>query len=79
LNSQSKPIVVHVDHLKPCQGKQPPDNWLEEQDSLQVEKETPNETLDMQVSNGSLVQPVQNYPVKTRTGRTVKPRDFFSP
>jgi hypothetical protein len=29
LHSQSKPIVVHVDHLKPYQGRQPPDNWLE--------------------------------------------------
>ena len=37
LNSENKPITVHVDHLKPFQGRQPPVNLLTEPDSFPEE------------------------------------------
>lgn len=79
LNSEKNPIVVHVDHLKPFQGRQPPINWLEEVESFQADEENLSETSSSQISDDSLVQPVHNSPVKTRTGRIVKPREIYSP
>ena len=38
-----------------------------------------SEPLDEQILDESLVQPVPKSPVKTRTGRTIKPRDVYSP
>ena len=54
LNSENKPITVHVDHLKPFQGRQPPINWLTEPDSFPEEK-TMSEPLDEQILDESLV------------------------
>ena len=76
INSENKPITVHVDHLKPFQGRQPPINWLKEPDSF-PEEEIISKPLDEQILDESLVQPLPKSPVKTRTGRTIKPRDVF--
>ena len=67
-----------MDHLKPFQVRQPPINWLTEPDSF-PEEETMSQPLDEQILDDSLVQPVPKSPVKTRTGRTIKPRYVYSP
>lgn len=79
LNSERNPVVVHVDHLKPFQGRQPPVKWLEEAESFQSDEENLSETSSPQIPDDSLVQPVHNSHVKTRTGRIVKPREIYSP
>ena len=67
-----------MDHLKPFQGRQPPINWFTEPDSF-PEEETMSEPLDEQILDESFVQPVPKSPGKTRTVRTIKPRDVYSP
>ena len=65
-------------YLKPFQGRQPPNNWFRESDNFPEEK-TMSEPLYEQILDESLVQPVPKSPVKTRTGKTIKPRDVYSP
>ena len=63
----SNPLVVHVDQLKPFQGRRHPDNWLRDSER---EPELPGP------------QPIQQetpMPVRSRRGRVIRPRQIYSP
>lgn len=80
----AKPIVVHVDHLKPYLGKNPPNNWLLEQSHLtdtqtSTQNETNENTSQIQDTNFTPVIFSTPVPVRTRTGRIVKPRNIYTP
>ena len=83
-------INVHVDHLKPYEGRNPPRNWLSdvsENNNQNVENSSQGHLLEL--SNNSEensftdndVNTVENpaTPVRTRVGRVVKPRNRYSP
>ena len=84
----ANPIIVHVDHLKPYLGRNQPENWLLQPSILQNTNTThdlsnsdhfndnTDKTHDTSFIPVSSSTPV---PVRTRTGRVVKPRDRYSP
>ena len=62
----SNPLVVHVDQLKPFQGRKHPENWLRERE---MEPESPGP------------QPIQQETpilVRSRRGRVIRPRDLLT-
>ena len=65
-SENDKAIVVHVDHLKPFNGRHPR-NWTDV--AIPVEPET----LDREENNETPVV------VRTHTGREVRPRNVYSP
>lgn len=65
---KTKSIVVHVDHLKQYIGEKIPSNWEDTVNSNNIDIcETDKNTNTLP------------SPIKTRSGRTVKPRQIFSP
>jgi hypothetical protein len=88
---KSKPLVVHVDHLKPYEGVLPPKNWVPDiifPDEQILEVSIPpllplEESL---MNEDELMEDppeTDRYPVpevkQTRSGRHVRPRDIYSP
>ena len=63
---EDRPLVVHVDHLKPFAGTKHPENWLLEN----------RETEPLTVDESHPDTPVQ---IRTRRGRQIKPPVVFSP
>ncbi|CAC5387032.1 unnamed protein product [Mytilus coruscus] len=78
---QTKSIIVHVDHLKPYLGKNEPNNWILNT-SLNISHQN-DESLNQDMLVSQALTPVVYTPerqlTKTRIGRTVKPRDVYSP
>ena len=70
-------LVVHVDHLKPYAGNNPPENWL------LTQTQTEHGIIfneDENVTDTSLIPANTSTPkTRTRTGRIVKPREIYSP
>ena len=73
-DSSSREFSIHVDHLKPYQGINPP-IWDEVVDNC-VTSSVP--TSEISSSSDSLVVSPPR-PLITRTGRVIKPRDIYSP
>ena len=71
---------VHVDHLKPYEGRNPPVNWLnlQEFDISEVSEISMVTEPDSDVSIEQAEAPV-TPPRMTRAGRTIKPREIYSP
>ncbi|CAG2243564.1 unnamed protein product [Mytilus edulis] len=80
-SEQTKSIMVHVDHLKPYLGRNEPNNWVLN-NTLNISHQS-DESLNLDMSVGQALTPVVYTPerqiTKTRIGRTVRPRDIYSP
>ncbi|CAG2184718.1 unnamed protein product [Mytilus edulis] len=80
-SEQTKSIMVHVDHLKPYLGRNEPNNWVLN-NALNISHQS-DESLNLDMSVGQALTPVVYTPerqiTKTRIGRTVRPRDIYSP
>ena len=90
-DSDKPSVIVHVDHLKPYQGSNPPVNWLEmeseasaDQSDLRLDAEEEEDSDDTDnvhspSPNVSLTPPSPVIQKRTKYGREVKPRNVYSP
>ena len=82
----SKPLSIHVDHLKPYQGRNAP-NWdltnlypnnaVNMSDDVMPDSDVLSLPVDQNFS--SQTTSILRSPVRTRVGRTIKPREIYSP
>ena len=73
-SEDSRPLVVHVDHLKPFAGTKHPRNWLHR--NTETENLPVNEPEHEPIPSREPDSPVL---IRTRRGRQVKPREIYSP
>lgn len=78
----SKPITVHIDHLKPYQGRETPHNWVGNDSDVESECDSGEPSLDDDIHLDDNIEPNsprETTPRQTRVGRNVKPPCRFSP
>ena len=81
--SQNKEFVVHVDHLKPYEGRELLHSWSDSIEDSHSEDlgnfDTPPDSPTFLSENSFVSEPTIETPKRTRCGRSVRPPVIFSP
>ena len=75
----SRTIVVHVDHLKPYEGRKTLHNWLNDEPSLLLSDSESDLENEIENSENYENSSPLTSPKRTRRGRIIKPRQIYSP